>query len=252
MLRSLDAEPDGTVTFAEVDGQKLSAVVYTPSGNGASAPVIMYIHGGGWIQGSAANLGHDMRWFADRGYLVVSVDYRLATASQPSWDKAPLDVGCALTWVHRNAARYGGDPQRIVVAGDSAGGNLAVNLAYSAALGRAVSGCGGQVPTPAAVLVQYPIVDPQDAFDNGYPIRGFEPKMFTERYLGGVPNAVPDRLAAISSITYLSAEAPPTLIIEPDNDGLIPSSGVLGFAERGPGCRYRRHRAPDSPLEPHL
>jgi acetyl esterase len=62
-----------------------------------------------------------------------------------------------------------------------------VNLAYSAALGRARSGCGGQVPTPEAVLVQYPIVAPQDAYDNGYPIRGFEPKMFTERYLGGVP-----------------------------------------------------------------
>ena len=55
----------------------------------------MYIHGGGWIQGSTANLGHDMRWFADRGYLVVSVDYRLATASQSTWDKKPQDVACA-------------------------------------------------------------------------------------------------------------------------------------------------------------
>jgi acetyl esterase/lipase len=125
-----------------------------------------------------------MRWFADRGYLVVSVDYRLATASQSTWDKARQDVACALTWIHQNAPRYGGDPQRIVVAGDSAGGNLAVNLAYSAALGRALSGCGGQVPIPEAVLVQYPIVAPQDAFDNGYPIRGFEPKMCTGRYLG--------------------------------------------------------------------
>ena len=124
LLHSLEAEPDSTVTFEEVDGQKLSAYVYMPSGSSDSAPVIMYIHGGGWIQGSAANLGHDMRWFADRGYLVVSVDYRLATASQPSWDTAPQDVACALTWVHQNAGRYGGDPARVVVAGDSAGGNL--------------------------------------------------------------------------------------------------------------------------------
>ena len=51
-----------------------------------------------------------------------------------------------------------------------------MNLAYNAALGRARSGCGGQVPTPEAVLVQYPIVAPQDAYDNGYPIPGFEPK----------------------------------------------------------------------------
>ena len=123
-----------------------------------------------------------------------------------------------------------------------------MNLAYSAALGRARSGCGGQVQTPEAVLVQYPIVAPQDAYDNGYPIRGFEPKMFTERYLGGVPNEVPDRLAAISSITHLSAKAPPTLIIEPDNDGLIPSRGVLGFAEKAQaaGVAVTVHRIPHS------
>jgi acetyl esterase/lipase len=57
-------------------------------------------------------------------------------------------------------------------------------------------------------------------------------RLFTERYLGGLPNEVPDRLAAISSITYLSAKALPTLIVEPDNDGLIPSRGVLAFAEK--------------------
>ena len=248
LLHTLDAKPDSTVTFEEVEGQKLSAVVYKPSGSKASAAVIMYIHGGGWIQGSAANLGHDMRWFADRGYLVVSVDYRLATASQSAWDKAPQDVACALTWVHQNAARYGGDPQRIVVAGDSAGGNLAVNLAYSAALGRARSGCGGQVPIPAAVMVQYPVVDPKDTHDNGYPITGFEPRMWTERYLGGPPNKFPDRLAAISSTTYLSAKAPPTLIIEPDNDGLVPSRGVLAFAEKAQsaGVAVTVHRIPHS------
>jgi acetyl esterase len=248
LLHTLNAKPDSTVTFEEVDGQKLSAVVYKPSDSDAPAPVIMYIHGGGWIQGSAANLGHDMRWFADRGYLVVSVDYRLATPSQSTWDKAPQDVACALTWIHQNAPRYGGDPQRIVVAGDSAGGNLAVNLSYGAALGRARSGCGGQVPIPEAVLVQYPIVAPQDAYDNGYPIRGFEPKMFTDRYLGGVPSEVPDRLAAISSITYLSAKAPPTLIVEPDNDGLIPSRGVLAFAEKAQaaGVDVTVHRIPHS------
>ena len=248
LLHTLNANPDSTVTFEEVDGQKLSAVVYQPSNSNGSAPVIMYVHGGGWIQGSAANLGHDMRWFADRGYLVVSVDYRLATASQSTWDKAPQDVACALTWIQQNAPRYGGDAQRIVVAGDSAGGNLAVNLAYSAALGRARSGCGGQVPIPEAVLVQYPIVAPQDAYDNGYPIRGFEPKMFTGRYLGGVPNQVPDRLVAISSTTYLSAKAPPTLIVEPDNDGLIPSRGVLGFAKKAQaaGVDVTVHRIPHS------
>jgi acetyl esterase len=59
---------------------------------------------------------------------------------------------------------------------------------------------------------------------------------------------VPDRLAAISSTTHLSAKAPPTLIIEPDNDGLIPSRGVLAFAEKAQaaGVDVTVHRIPHS------
>ena len=244
----MGAAPDSTVTYEHVAGQQLTALLYKPPHTAGAAPVIMYIHGGGWIQGSASDAGHDLRWFADHGYLVVSVNYRLATPTQPTWNKAPRDVACALTWVHRYAARYGGNPQRIIVAGDSTGGNLAVNLAYSAALGRARSGCGGQVPTPQAVMVQYPAVEPLDVYQHGYPVPGFEPQMFIDRYLGGTPGEVPDRLKAISSTTYLSAKAPPTLIIEPSLDGLVPTDGVLNFAEtaRAAGVRVRVHQIPDA------
>ena len=127
-------------------------------------------------------------------------------ASQSTWDKAPQDVACRADLDSPERAAVQVIPSASSLRNSA--GNLAVNLAYSAALGRARSGCGGQVPIPEAVLVQYPIVAPQDAYDNGYPIRGFEPKMFTGRYLGGVPSEVPDRLAAISSITYLSRKGP--------------------------------------------
>jgi acetyl esterase/lipase len=224
-LSSMDAPADARETYAVAGGQPLSAVVYRPKPGPAPVPVIMFIHGGGWIAGRAGELEYDLRWFADRGWLAISVDYRLATASEPTWDTAPRDVACALVWVRANAARLGGDPDRLAVAGDSAGGNLAVNLAYAAAQGRARSGCGGPVPVPRAVLVQYPVVDPQDAYDHG------RAAAFTERYLGGPPSRYPDRLRAISSATYLSAAAPPTLIVEPDADRLVPTAGVLRFAD---------------------
>jgi len=230
-LGSMDAPSDAHEVYATVDGEELSASIYRPSDNGDPAPVMVYIHGGGWIIGAEDELGHDMRWFADRGWLVISVEYRLATEHRPTWDKAPADVACALSWSAANSPRWGGDPERLVLAGDSAGGNLAVNLAYGVALGPIASSCGGTVPVPDAVVVQYPVVDPLNAYDEGYPARGFEPQMFTERYLGGTPADHPDRLRAISSRTYVSARAPQTLVIEPDRDGFIPSSGVFDWAD---------------------
>jgi len=62
-----------------------------------------------------------------------------------------------------------------VVTGESAGGNLAVNLAYSAAQGTAVSACGGTVPVPRAVVAVVPVVDPRDAYDHGVPLPATPP-----------------------------------------------------------------------------
>lgn len=223
---SMDAPSDSRPVYATVGGEQLHASVYRPSSPDGDAPVIVYVHGGGWITGSDTEFGHDMRWYADQGYLVVSVDYRLATATHATWDEAPEDVACALVWTRAHAATFGGDPDRLVVSGDSAGGNLAVDVAYGAALGRATSSCGGTVPVPEAVVTQYPVVNPQNAYDQGYPAPGFEPKTFTDAYLGGTPAEHPDRMAAISPSTSVSSKAPPTFVIEPQHDGLIPTAGV--------------------------
>lgn len=228
------SEPDRTTVFDTVDGKELRALVYEPAdgGDGGSAPMMVYIHGGGWIGGSVGDASADLRHFADEGWLVVSVEYRLASANVATWDKAPRDVACALAWAGENADSLGGDGDRIVVAGDSAGGNLAVNLAYSAARSAPLTACGRTVPVPRAVVVQYPVVDPRDAYDNGYPVPGAEPKAFTSDYIGGLPEAHPERMRAISSDTYIGPSAPPTLIIEPMGDGFIPANGVLDFADR--------------------
>lgn len=162
---------------------------------------------------------------------VVSIDYRLFKPGRPTWDKAPVDVACGLAWVHANAARFGGDPERIVLLGDSAGGNLAINLGYAAALGQVQSDCG-PVPVPKAVVVQYPAVDPVATYERGYPVPGFEPRMLVQGYVGGAPEDHPDRMRAISSATYLSGRAPPTLVIEPEKDGLVVSEGVYAFVRK--------------------
>lgn len=183
------------------------------------------------MTGSVTETAADLRWFADLGWLVVSADYRVFPEGDPTWDQAPADVACAAAWLASNAGRYGGDIGRLAFLGDSAGGNLVINLAYAATLGDVDTSCDGVVPTTSAVVVQYPAVDPIAIHDHGYPVRGFEPSMLVTGYIGGDPQALPDRIRAVSSFTYINDRAPPTLILAPEKDGLVPAWSVYHFAE---------------------
>ena len=231
-LQSMTAgAADHVEGFVARDGQELKAAIFQPEGGAEGMPVILYIHGGGFRTGSFLETSSDLRWFADRGWLVISVEYRLWTDERPTWDKAPRDVACALAWVTRNAENFGGDSERLVLMGDSAGGNLAINLAFSAAAGTLNSSCGAETVVPKAVVVQYPAVDPLAIYEHGFPITGFEPKWLVAGYLGGEPEHFPDRVKAVSSRSFLTEQAPPTLIISPEKDGLVPSGSVVRFAE---------------------
>ena len=223
--------PDLVETVRTVEGVTLRAAIYRPPAMPPSAPVIVYIHGGGFMTGTKTETAADLRWFADRGWLVVSVEYRLFGPGNPTWDKAPDDVACALVWTARNAARLGGDPARIVLLGDSAGGNLAINAGFAAAAGKLSSSCGSDIPVPVAVATLYPAVDPISIYEEGFPIPGFEPRMLIRGYIGGRPEEYPERVAAITSATHLTPDAPPTLIILPEKDALVVASGTLGFVQ---------------------
>ncbi len=100
---------------------RLAADIAVPKGAGPF-PVIVYLHGGGWVAGSPRTHRKLAMQFAERGYLCINVDYRLAPENP---FPAPLD-DCvfAIKWAGRNAARWNGDARRIAVGGDSAGGNL--------------------------------------------------------------------------------------------------------------------------------
>lgn len=224
--------PDIVERVQTVGGTDLRAAVYLPTSRSLPAPVIVYIHGGGFMTGTFTETAADLRWFADKGWLVVSVEYRLFETGNPTWELAPGDVTCAFAWTYRNAGRFGGDPSRIALLGDSAGGNLAINTGFAAAAGTAKSSCGIEIPTPAAIAVLYPAVDPVSIYADGFPIPGFEPKMLIEGYIGGSPEEYPDRAEAIFSTTFLTSDAPPTLVVLPEKDSLVVPSGTLDFVAK--------------------
>ena len=95
-----------------------------------NAPVIVYFHGGAWTFGDKREQGRPMlHEFASRGWIVVTSNYRLSPGNP--WPAHMVDAKRVLGWVKKNIANYGGDPDRVVVAGGSAGGHLAALLALS-------------------------------------------------------------------------------------------------------------------------
>ncbi|MFE4371870.1 alpha/beta hydrolase [Streptomyces sp. NPDC056835] len=110
---------------------KISLLVLRPVGLAAGAPVFYYMHGGGMIIGnSRTGVGSVLDWAVDNGAVVVSVEYRLAPEHP---DPAPIeDCYAGLLWTHEHAAEIGGNADRIVVAGASAGGGLAAGVALLA------------------------------------------------------------------------------------------------------------------------
>jgi para-nitrobenzyl esterase len=128
---------DGPTTIPEPsipgDGV-LNLNVFTPDPNpGADLPVLVWIHGGGYVAGSAASPWYDGSAFTRDGIVLVSIGYRLGIEGFLHLDDAPdnravLDWIAALTWVRDNIDAFGGDPGKVTVAGQSAGGGAAQTL----------------------------------------------------------------------------------------------------------------------------
>ena len=98
--------------------------IYTPEkATGDKLPVMFWIHGGGWQTGDKSRVGLKPKVLTERGYVLVSTNYRLLP--DVKMEELIGDIAKSLGWVHKNIAKYGGDPQRIVVAGHSAGAQLA-------------------------------------------------------------------------------------------------------------------------------
>jgi acetyl esterase len=132
--------------------------VYTPSGSGPF-PVVVYYHGGGWVIANKDVYDGGARGLSKAAKaVVVSVDYRLAPEAKfpAAWD----DALAAYKYVSMNAAKMHGDPQKLALAGESAGGNLAVSTAVSA--------LAAGLPAPKAIVAVYPVAQTGDMMTASY------------------------------------------------------------------------------------
>lgn len=226
------SEPDEQVTYANHDGQDLTISVYEPSERdeasdaaasaGGLHPVYVYMHGGGWSSSNADSNSNMHRQMADAGYVGFSINYRLCTypgTSNPTWDKAIYDCAEAMNWIRDHAKEYGGDPSRIVLAGESAGGNLVLHYVGMTSTGQL------DAPTPRAVFAMYPAVDLQWISDNGHYLTPDTIPGIVEAYVGGGLSEYPDRLRFVSPLTYMNPDLPPILILHGQKDSLVSVEG---------------------------
>lgn len=237
MLPSSDADIAGTEDRRiPGPGGELALRVYTPKGEGPF-PVFVYFHGGGFVIGCVDDYDPVCRELCARvGCLVVSVDYRLAP--EHPFPAAPDDCFAATQWVAAHAASLGGDPSRIVVGGDSAGGNLAAVVTQRA---RRQGG-----PDLIGQLLIYPATQAgemtQSIIDNaeGYLLTQADMAYFFGHYAGDAPDVTNPDLAPLRADDL--SGLPPAWVVTCEFDPLRDEGEAYAAALRDAGVPVQARR----------
>ena len=200
---------------------KLDVYAQRTPPNSPPTPVVIFIHGGGWVQGTKeASVMRGVLPYIAMGYSVVNVEYRLANVSLAP--AAIEDCRCALRWVIAHAKDYNLDVNRIVVSGESAGGHLALTtgmIPASAGLDRMCFTTSE--PHVAAIVDFFGITDIADLLDGPNKKPFPESWPYTVQWLGNQPNRA-EIAKASSPLTYVRAGVPATISIHGDADPLVP------------------------------
>lgn len=193
------------VPFGTPGGVALAMDIYRPMSDGPH-PAIVQIYGGAWQRGAPGNDAVFAARLASQGYVVFAIAYRLA----PEW-KWPAqldDVQLALAWVRENGPKYGANPSRLALFGRSAGSQLAMVA-------------GLQDPGVSAVISYYGPVNLTQGWRQPPRPDPIGSRAVIEALLGGTPDQMPERYQHASPISYVSAQAPRTLLIYGSHDHIV-------------------------------
>jgi acetyl esterase len=214
----------------------LTADVAVPKGNGPH-PVVVYLHGGGWIAGSPKTHRKLGMQFAEAGYLTINVDYRLAP--EHPFPAGLDDCVFAVKWAGENAKRWNGDASRLAVGGDSAGGNLTAATVTSLAAEK----YSGPAKPKAALLI-YGVFDFPATIkrDTNMAIEGM-----VKAYAGaGYPANLEDpRMSPIRAVK--PGALPPSFVICGTADPLLPEANSMAEALKRADIRHETVTLEDMP-----
>jgi acetyl esterase/lipase len=212
--------------------------IYLPEEGEGPFPVLLHIHGGAFALGDKRDL-HVLPFLQglERGYAVVSVNYRLS--GEAVFPAGLQDLKAAIRWLRANAKRFRLDPKRFAACGASAGGNYAAMVALTASVTALDDPRLGNAVQPSEVQAVVDWYGPTDFLQMDAQLResGLEPADHSlplspeSRYLGATITDVPDRVRLANPVTYVHAGMPPILIQHGRLDHLVPNQQSVILAE---------------------
>lgn len=221
-----------TEVYKRMGNAELSLNIYqqeTPTAHGPR-PAIVFFFGGGWSGGAPLQFEPQARYFASRGMVAITADYRVKSRHQSRVIDSVSDARSAIRWVRSNAKRLGVDPNRIAAGGGSAGGHLAASAAFISEFDDPREDQKTSASPNALVL--------------------FNPALMLAPMAGQSPSdfrAVPDRsflgaeASKISPAHHVASGGPPTIIFHGHADTTVPFSTAQAFTdlmkEKGSSCR---------------
>jgi acetyl esterase len=208
--------------YKTVDGKDLQLDVFEPIGKSVnSRPVFLFIHGGGWTMGDKESGNQICRYFAARGLVAITANYRFmntkATGIEGSKAYCLLDVKSAIRWVRSHAADLAIDPDRMILSGSSAGAHLAMMAALNTTINDATDDL--KIPTTASALV-----------------------LLNPAFIRISPGSKVD--ASVEPYPYISATVPPQIMFCGDKDGFRAGADMVLAACKAAGGRGEMWLAP--------
>ncbi len=206
--RKFEAEP----------GLKLQLDLYRPRESGKNRPMLIQIHGGGWVIGSRRQGAFLLSRMASRGWVCCSIDYRFSPEIR--MPEHLIDCKRALKWIRSHAQDLEIDPDAVFVTGGSAGSHLALMMALTANHPKFQPGFEEVNTRIQGWVGFYGAFDMHSAFENHH--RENARRKLLEVVMGGTPDTHPEVFRLSSPFQWSSREIPPGMMLQGGHDTLIP------------------------------
>jgi acetyl esterase/lipase len=227
LLFDRDVRVTRGIQYAPGAGRRHQLDVYTPPLGVRQAPVLLQVHGGGWVIGNKREQALPlMNYLAARGWICVAANYRLSPRA--TFPDHLIDLKCALRWIREHIDEFGGDPRFVAASGGSAGGHLSSLLALTAGDPEYQPGFEEVDTSLRACVPFYGVYDPAGLYElhAQHGIESFFERVVMKKSLADEPDA----FRKASPMHRIHAEAPPFFVIHGSHDSLAPVEEARHFA----------------------